>query len=112
MDVAKITLSALVILASVSCQENATYRGHYVNAFEVSRFTPCGSSAKWWVTGDIRLLHAVDLPQKRGRATMLYVEIRGTHRWPGLYGHLNHYFHEVKVNEVVVARPAQPSDCR
>jgi len=111
MRIGKVALIVLLSIAFLGCRESSTYRGHYTYGFEVSSFTPCGTSARWWATGNTRSLHGVKPGRGRGPAETVYAEIRGIHRWPGLYGHLNRYFHKLTVKEVVVVRPKQPTDC-
>jgi hypothetical protein len=94
------------------------HRGIYVQSFEVSSFTPCGSSERWWLTFGSRgasrefdeRVGGGDKGSTWGMRT--YVEWEGTPGEPGRFGHLGAYPREFVVARVVQARPATDADCR
>jgi hypothetical protein len=71
------------------------FRGYYTWAFEISRFTPCGSSEEWWLSGDLS-----GLPDNRVPGAPLYIEVRGDLSPEGQYGHLGAYKRQLEVREI------------
>lgn len=117
-------LAAGIALALAACSTGwadsprRVYRGIYVQSFEVSSFTPCGSGERWWLTFGSRAAsrdfdRRVGGDDKASRWGMqTYVEWEGTPGARGRFGHLGAYPREFTVTRVVQARPATDADCR
>lgn len=112
---------ALVLAACTTVFADSTarlHRGIYVQSFEVSSFTECGSSERWWLSFGSRAASRDFDERVGGGATgakwgaQTYVEWEGTASAPGKYGHLGSYAREFVVARVVQARPATDADCR
>lgn len=116
-------IAAGLLLALTACtpgfadSSSRLYRGVYVQSFETSSFTACGSGERWWLTFASGAA-ASDFSERvggTGSATwgkQVYVEWEGTPSEPGEYGHLGAYAREFRVTRVREARPATDADCR
>lgn len=88
--------------------------GHYEHGFEESRFMPVDDPtvtawARWgWWGMSTDLRDEVFAGLETGCA---YVELLGVLRGPSYYGHMLGSEYEVIVEEVFVARPADPDRC-
>jgi len=105
--------AALIFAGCTSSHEPASpssgvFRGRYKRDFEVSSFTPCDSSERWWVSGEVLPLRA-PLGEKTGT---VYAEVRGDLSSKGSYGHLGAYSRELVVREVVTTRLPSDKDCQ
>jgi hypothetical protein len=105
---------ALALESVVSCGADLSereYRGHYRWGFEVSEFRPCGSSEKWWATGDPASLRRVHDTPAPGPVQELFVVWYGKPSAKGAHGHLGAYSREFKVARLVEARLPKTGDC-
>ena len=107
-------LVALALVSAASCGAGLSereYSGHYRWGFEVSEFRPCGSSEKWWATGDTASLRRVHDMQAAGTVQEVFVVWYGKPSAKGEHGHLGAYKREFTVARVVDVRLPKPGDC-
>ena len=98
-------LIAVTIAACQSAPERPSsgkFSGRYVHGVEISRFTPEGSTEKWWLDGRIPCLPPGD--STATGVTLVYLELDGQLSPPGSYGPLGAYSRELQVGSVSVCR--------
>jgi hypothetical protein len=108
---------AAACLTAIACpaptnpsEGEGTFEGLYLQGFEVSAFTPCGSGAPgsstgYWLTGSADFSQRYSaLATTRGPNAFgptVYTRFVGTLSAEGRYGHLGAYKHEVSVKTVL-----------
>jgi hypothetical protein len=108
--------AVLIVLAALSgcAGRSELRRGHIVLGFETSSFQPCGDAERWWLSGDMDVMHSITLADRAldpSSQARLYAELRGVLSREGSFGHLGGYPREFHVTEVVEARPESAQDC-
>lgn len=94
-----ISLLLLVLIVTTACGNRAVpfvpkvYRGIYQQGFEVSSFSPCGSSERWWLEGV-----GGRLPEGES-----FVVIRARVSTRGAYGHMGGYTRRAMLTRVISA---------
>lgn len=86
--------------------------GHYVHAFEVSYFYPCGSDEQWWVTGGMLRERYYKVVERRGDLERIYVRCGGMLSEAGRYGHMGGGDRAFEVTKIIEARKRSDIDCR
>ncbi len=96
-------------------QATVAVSGHWYRAFEVSYFTPCGTSNRYWVwaTPESRLAErAREFPYVDSGTPALFLRGSLYLSQPGRYGHLGLYERQAVFTGVDELRPARAGDCR
>jgi len=89
--------------ATVTWGPVRTYSGSYVPGWEFSDFTVRGSTATWWLSGNLERIR----PFEEGyhpHGVRLFITVEGQLSSPGRYGHLSRFPHELRVIRVISVR--------
>jgi hypothetical protein len=89
-----------------------------LDGFEVSAFTCCGSSERWWTSGNLAAVTQFEeqhpekaIPGGRGNAR-LFLRALATPSATGNHGHLGQYPRQLEVHEVLEVREYSDHDCK
>ena len=101
----------LAILAGCSVSPpqpgSGVYSGYYRYGFELSEFTPKGTSETWWLSGDTP---AQCVPHYKNRSVgTAYITVRATlSDAGGGYGHMGAYSRQLTVHKFIRCRAVRP----
>jgi hypothetical protein len=83
--------------------------GFYHRGFEKNDFKPRHSFLTWWITSKNKELYS-QYEKLRPQETV-FARLKGIKSSIGMHGHLNLYFYEFKVEDVIELRSISPNDC-
>ncbi len=106
------SLSACAEVTAVDSSGTREFRGRFVQAWETSRFVPCGqpdSTLRWWASfersastayTDSAFRAARDTAKNPYYWTNVLLEVRATLSGPGRFGHVQSYSREITIHDV------------
>ena len=123
-----ITIMPAMLLASCKSPQDSIYEGHFISAFEVSAFFPCGTenvdgAGYWdfayWLTStpesgfSEQLATFISQSESKWEYN-LYVKVVGktSPTKKNGYGHLGMYSNQITVKEVLEMKPWDDSHCQ
>jgi hypothetical protein len=90
------------------------YEGEYVDGFETSAFTACGSTERWWTDGaldDVTRFEKEHPDRTGGYGKRLFLRVEATPSATGNFGHLGSYPRELQVHKVIEVHEYRENDC-
>ena len=96
-----------------------TVAGVFHNGFEAVTLQPCGTEARWWVTGEEDFFvqtttfaqELAEEPIGRGGYSV-FLRVRGIKSPAGEYGFAGYYEHEFRVTAIEELRALTDQDCQ
>ena len=85
---------------TVTWEPVQTYSGSYQPGWELSDFTPRGSTETWWLSGNLRRTEPFSLGY-HPNGVHLFVTVEGQLSSRGHHGHLGAYQRELRVIRVI-----------
>jgi hypothetical protein len=79
------------------------YSGSYKPGWELSDFTPRGSTETWWLSGNLQRIDRL-AEGYHPHGIHFFITVEGQLSSPGHYGHLGAYSRELRVIQVISVR--------